>query len=290
MKRILIALGLLVGATVGVTVATTASATPPPLPLCSGWYVNPDEAARAPEQLSDGLKFEPGDLVHRAVANLPVASLVPGTYAASPAPGQPSFFSVEVRNPSGAYGTLRWDPTASLWSITIGAGTGPGGAATDGTFTNANPVSLLAGKVTKWGAFSPATDVVVSFGVGFTANPPGTVTTKVTSVTFQGTTYPTLCLPPTSSASASASSSSKPPSQSASASASSSKSASTSASVSATPSSSSTPPVVGAGSGRLPTTGSSWVPWLIGSGVALLLVGAGLLAWLWRRNRTVYVS
>ena len=38
---------------------------------------------------------------------------------------------------------------------------------------------------------------VVRFGVGFTQTPPGTVTTVVSSVTFQGTTYPLTCDLPT---------------------------------------------------------------------------------------------
>lgn len=281
MRRILATLGLMAAALVGVTTATTASATP--LPMCSGWYVNPDESSRQPEQLSDGMQFGPADLIHRTVLNLPVASLVPGTYAASPAPDQPSFFSVEVRNPSGAYGTLRWNPTTSKWSITIGAGTGPGGAATAGTFEDASPVALLAGKVTKWGAFAPGTDVVVSFGVGYTQSPPGTVTTKVTSVTLQGAAYPTFCLPvqSSSSASASASSSSKPPTTpptSASSSASASASATASASTSQTP-----VPVVPAAGDRLPTTGAKLI--VIGAiGVGLVLLGVGALLLLKRRD------
>lgn len=282
MRKLLATLGLVAAATVGVTVASTATATTPALALCSGWYVNPDETSRAPEQLSDGLKFESTDLIHHVVANLPVASLLPGSYAATPAPDQPSFFSVEVRNPSGAYGTLRWNPSAVMWQITIGAGTGPGGPATDGTFSGADPAALLAGKVTKWGAFAAGTDVVVSFGVGYTANPPSTVATKVTSITFQGQASLTYCLPPASSpAASSSSSSSKPASATATAtvSASSSASASASTSASATPSST---PIVTRPVGGLPLTGAPLIA-IGGVGVALVLLG-GVALWLLKRR------
>lgn len=259
-KRILAAAtAALFGALV---LAAPAAATPAPsasaAALCSGWYVNPDEGDRKPTQLDDGMRFEPADLIHRA-ADLSVADLQPGTYVATPAPDQPSFFSVEVRNPSGAYGTLRWNPTTSKWSITIGAGTGPDGAATAGTFDNASPVALLAGKVTKWGAFAPATDTVVSFGVGYTKTPPGTVTTVVKSITFGGKAYALSCKPaPSASASGSAS-------------------AAPSGSSSATP-----PPVVV--DAQLPVTGVS-APLVAGAGGLLLLVGVAAVVVSRRRLR-----
>ena len=159
----------------------------------ASWYVNGDEDGSDPNQgdrrpfaTNDGLVFSPADLIHHAT-NLPASSLQPGSFVAAPAPDQPSFFSVEVANPSGAYGTLRWN--GAQWSITIGSG----GGATAGTFSNADPVALLAGRVTKWGAFEPTTDRVFSFGVGYTNSPPGTVTSLVSSISFMGTTYGLSC-------------------------------------------------------------------------------------------------
>lgn len=227
-------IALLFAASVAILMpALPASATPTipdgGLPVQSSclhadWYVNPDEADRLPTQTETGLEFDGADLVHRAIEK-PLAELTPGTYVATPDPDQPSFFSVEVRNSAGAYGTLRWNltgPDANKWTIVIGAGTGPDGAATDGTFTDANPVTLLTGKITKWGAFDAAPVKVISFGVGYTKNPPGTVKTIVTSVTFGGATYGLACQPeeepspdptgtPTPSPSPSASETTAPP-------------------------------------------------------------------------------
>ena len=200
-------LGWLIAAVAVVAGATALLADParatgdgPALPLnCPGssdWYVNPDETDRKPERVQAGLKFGPADLVHQETS-LAVSALTGGSYSlatGSDEPDQPSFFSVEVRDTTGAYGTLRRD--GSQWSITIGAGTGPDGAATDGTFSGADPAALLAGKVTKWGKFTSSA-TVVSFGVGYTKNPPGTKTVTVRSVTFQGKTYPMTCTPPT---------------------------------------------------------------------------------------------
>lgn len=167
----------------------------------SGWYVNGDETNRKPEVTATGFKFEASDLIHRE-ADLPLKDLVPGNYTlagGSLAPDQPSFFSVEVRNSSGAYGTLRWDKNAGLWRIVIGSGTTPGGvAATNGIFSGADPLALLEGKVTKWGAFDPATAKVVSFGIGYTLNPPGENPTTIKSVSFKGKDYTLVCVPPTS--------------------------------------------------------------------------------------------
>ena len=167
----------------------------------SGWYVNGDETSRKPEVTATGFKFSGNDLMHRQV-DLPLAQLLPGTYEATPAPDQPSFFSVEVRNSAGAYGTLRWQPGENKWLIVIGAGNG----ATDGTFYGADPVALLEGKITKWGAFDAAPIKVISYGVGYTNSPSGEVTTVVKSVTFQGTKRSLVCQPPAPSASASSAS------------------------------------------------------------------------------------
>lgn len=162
-----------------------------------GWFVNAeDEGDRKPTPTVYGLKFSGSDLIHHA-ANVALADLEPGTYAVhgTATPDQPSFFSVEVRNTGGAYGTLRWIKASEKWSITIGSSAD--GTATAGTFEGADPVELLTGKVTKWGAFDPATAKVVTFGVGYTKTPPGTVDTVISSVTFQDITYGLNCPAPT---------------------------------------------------------------------------------------------
>lgn len=169
--------------------AAQATGDVPVASVCNtGWYVNHDEAERKPTQTEAGLEFKVSDLVHRK-ADLLLADLTPGTFVADPAPDQSSFFSVEVRDDKGNYGTLRWN--GASWVIVIGAG----GTATAGTFTDANPVTLLTGKRSKWGSedFNLAATKVVSFGVGYTLNPPGTVKTTVKSVTFAGTTYKLDC-------------------------------------------------------------------------------------------------
>lgn len=293
-----------------------------------GWYVNPDEIDRKPTPVDGGLEFSGADLIHHA-ADLPLEDLKPGSFVASVAPDQPSFFSVEVRNgPDGAYGTLRWDLTTEKWVIVIGPGTGPALAVTDGTFTDENPVALLTGKVTKWGAFDPATARVVSFGVGYTKNPPGTVTTVVTSVTFDETPYPLGCqTQPTETATAS-------------------PSTTTTVSPSPLPTPPSTPPatvppasatpsdgviqypdcdavdaalgrpinqlepgfgphldsdgdgvgcedlgngVISGPGGNLPRTGVAY-PLVAGGGIGLFLVGAGLLWYTRQRNRVEFVA
>lgn len=153
-----------------------------------GWYVNPDEGQRIPEVTETGFLFGPSDLMHHAT-DLSLGDLDPGSFVSDIVPDQDSFFSVEVYDSvTHAYGTLRWDGTQ--WLIVIGAG----GSATDGTFYDDNPVDLLAGKVTKWGAFSETTRVV-SFGVGYTLNPPGSGGVTVSSVTFAGNTYDLTCKP-----------------------------------------------------------------------------------------------
>lgn len=225
MKKLLYSLGLSVvfALMAAPFMPGTATATPAPSPSASWtpsfaacgnlnkWYVNSDEASRKPTPTVAGLKFEGNQLIHHD-ANLPLKDLKPGNYTASPAPDQPSFWSVEVRANTGAYGTLRWNQSAEMWQITIGAdATKP--AVTPGTFSGADPVALLEGKVTKWGAFD-ATTKVVTFGVGYTNSPPGTVATVVSKVTFQGNPYDLTCKPPVQP---SASASSKAPSASSSA-------------------------------------------------------------------------
>lgn len=192
----------LVGAVVAAAFATPAFATThtTPLPSCANpsnaWFVNtPDESDRAPARKPGGFEFSGNDLIHHATS-VALKDLKPGAYWATPAPDQPSFFSVEVRDATtGGYGTLRWDKGAGKWNITLGTGTAPGGTpATAGTFQDSNPVTLLTGKVSKFGAFTNATKAV-TFGVGYTNSPPGTVTTLVSAVKFQGKIYKLGCMP-----------------------------------------------------------------------------------------------
>lgn len=149
------------------------------------WYVNPDETGRKPIVTDSGFVFGPADLVHHTV-DLPLTSLTGGSFSASPTPSAEFDFSVEIRDANKNYGTLRWD--GSLWSITIGAGSvNGGGPATDGTWSDASLADLMKNKRTKWGTTNfDDTTKVVSFGVGYTENPPGTVETIVSSVTFGG--------------------------------------------------------------------------------------------------------
>ncbi|WP_250030819.1 hypothetical protein [Paractinoplanes maris] len=146
-------------------------------PNLAGWFVNPDETTREPEPTAAGLKFTGPDLIHRTISGVTTDNITPGTFAASPAPDQPSFFSVEVDGGTpNTYGTLRWNTTTNKWNM----------VANGGTFyedASATAVVTAAGK----------SKTVVRFGVGYTQNPPGTVATTVSSVTFQGTTYPLTC-------------------------------------------------------------------------------------------------
>lgn len=224
------------------------------------WYVNSDEESRKPTPTIDGLQFKGNQLIHRTT-DIKLGELKPGSYAlatGSDSPDQPSFFSVEVRNTNGAYGTLRWNPTDSKWYITISAGNA-GTQATDGTFSHADPVTLLTGKASKWGAFDTATAKVVSFGVGYTNSPPGTKTAVVKSVSFQGGVYLLTCPPPVM------------PSPSAS------KSPSASASASAAP--------PAAGQDSLPVTGAR-VYSVLGAGAILTTAGIASI-WVSRRKRRV---
>jgi hypothetical protein len=274
MKKLLATVGLAgLLSLAGLAVATGGTATPSTsLGAClDGWYVNPDETSRKPTPTAAGLKFEGNQLIHHGATGS-IEGLAGGSFVASPAPDQPSFFSVEVRNADGSgYATLRWNPSTSKWSM----------VASGQLFEHATASELV--KMT-----TPAkSSFLLSFGVGYTNSPPGTVATVVSSVTFRGTTYDLKCASSSSgtsaSASASSSPSSKPPSASASGSASASASASATASATASASASTTPPPVTVG--RLPTTGSSTIPLIAGTGGVLLLAGAALALWAYRRSR-----
>lgn len=154
-------------------------------PGVSGWYVNPDETDRKPETTIDGFTFGPADLIHRETS-VPMVNVKPGSFAlatGSDTPDQPSFFSVEVRDAdTGAYGTLRWDGAA--WTLVTNTA----------SHTKAEPIGFV-GVETKWGKLT-AQAKVISFGVGYTKNPPGTKNVTVKSVTFAGQTYRLMCTPP----------------------------------------------------------------------------------------------
>ncbi|MES2211358.1 MAG: hypothetical protein V4515_14440 [Chloroflexota bacterium] len=228
------------------------SATPDPADLAvksacaSGWYVNPDEADRKPEALEAGFRFTGDDLVHHAATGT-VADLAAGTFVAAPAPDQPSFFSVEVRNPDNTgYATLRWNAAASKWTMVTGGQ----------AYENATAAGLVAMTT------PPKSSALMSFGVGYTKNPPGTVAVTVSKVTFKGQAYDLTCAPkPTTSSQSSAASASAKPSTSAS--------------------------TAGA---TLPLTGASDnpVPWLIGAGLVLLVAGTAAVLSVRRASRIEY--
>lgn len=226
----------------------------------STWYVNGDETDRKPDATEDGLVFSSTDLIHHA-ANLDVSDLVHGRFNASPSPDQPSFFSVEVINTDGSgYGTLRWNTNIGQWEMS-----------THGDyFADASAVAVV-------NHFSKSHHVF-SFGVGYTEHPAGTVTTTVSSVTFQKHHFSLLCKPVVSSSSAS-------PSPSAS-------SASASASPSVSHSASHSPAAGGgAGSssgGALAVTGPNG--WAIGGTAAFLIVAGVSLVALARRRKAKFVA
>jgi hypothetical protein len=226
-----------------------------------GWSPNPDEKAdRSPESKPEGLEFSNTDLTHHET-DLKLADLKPGSFVASKTPDQPSFFSVEITDADGAYGTLRWNPsegTSGEWDLVTNLG----------QFHHADPADFI-GTATKWGLITE-TARVFSFGVGYTEHPAGTVTTVVSSVTFNGHTYDLTCLPETETSSPAPHSSS------------------TSAaphSSTAKPHSSSSAPVAG-GTGSLPVTGPP-VGLIVGGAVALFVLGGGAL-YLSRRRRTTF--
>jgi hypothetical protein len=182
LKRVavgLLAVAGLLSLTTGVSWSSTSHTTPAHVRCNADWYQNPDETTRKPVQKPGGLEFSDTDLVHHKVYGLTVEHLHPGSYFAFPAPGQPSFFSVEVSGTDGGYATLRWNPSAHKWEMTTG-----------GQFYTAYTPAALVDKVTPHKSHT-----VVSFGVGFTANPPGTVHTLVRSVVFNHHVYSLGCKP-----------------------------------------------------------------------------------------------
>lgn len=273
MKRRLAALAAAVIAAIAVPATAHATGGDHTTPVCgmpSGWYANADEQTRLPEPTTGGLKFSGNQLIHHATATT-VEHLSPGSYVAHPAPDQPSFFSVEVINTDGTgYATLRFDATAGKWTMVTGGQ----------LYSNADSALLVDMPA------SHKSHRVVSFGVGYTANPPGTVTTVVSSVSFGRRYYSLRCKPAPATSSAS-------PSASASASASPSASASASASPSASPSSSPAGAVVTAGpppgdSGGLAITGPR--AGMVAAGAVAILASGALLLLFVRRRKTRFTA
>jgi hypothetical protein len=234
-------------------------------PNLSGWDVNSDETDRKPTPAVGGLVFSGTDLIHHET-DLALADLKPGSFDADPAPDQPSFFSVEITDKDGAYGTLRWNPAEGEhgeWDLVTNLG----------QFHHADPADFI-GTATKWGEITEDTRVF-TFGVGYTQNPPGTVDTTVSSVTFAGKTYDLTCQPatiaPTTPTTPATTAPTTPP-----------ITTSSSSGAGAVPGSSDGT----GGTGALAVTGAPTVPITVGA-VVLLLLGGGLY-WITRRRRTTF--
>lgn len=277
MKRS-IAVGL-AAAVIALTAVPGAAHATQAAPVCglpTGWYANADEQTRLPTPTAGGLQFSGNDLIHHAATGT-IEAMTPGTFSAHPAPDQPSFFSVEVINADlTGYATLRWNATTSKWDMVTGGQ----------IYSNASPAALVDMPT------AHKSHRVISFGVGYTANPPGTVTTTVRSVRFGGHTYDLRCKPVIVTHSPKPHPSHTSASPSASASASHSASPSASASTSASASSSPVAAVVTTNvasnePGGLPVTGPG--AGLIAGG-AILVLGAGGILFLLARRRRVRFS
>ena len=156
----------------------------------TGWYTNPDEGDRRPEQVAGGFEFGRRDLVHHE-AGFPLKDLtVGGSFVADPDPGPDFRFSVEIMNLTpdtdgkSGYATLHWQN--GKWFI--------GGAdASAGQYAEheADPENFI-GKTGRYGVIS-ADSQVVSFGVGYTNSPAGEKTVVVSSISFRGVTYELGC-------------------------------------------------------------------------------------------------
>ena len=176
-------LGLALAAGLVAVAAPAANATESGLSFATcanleGWYVNGDETDRRPTATEAGLKFEGDDLIHHQITGVTVDNLTPGTFEASPDPDQPSFFSVEVWDSDrSGYATLRWNTETDEWNM-VREGQ---------LYAHDNPAELV--KLTD----PDRSHTVRSFGVGYTKNPPGTVATVVSSVTFNGQVYDLTC-------------------------------------------------------------------------------------------------
>lgn len=246
-----------------VTAADPSFATCPNL---DDWYVNsPDEDSRKPVPTVEGLKFSGNQLIHHASASLKLSDLGAGSFVATATPDQDSFFSVELRDKTtGGYGTLRYNTNTSKWDLTTNTN----------QYAFAHPSDAI-GTQTKFGVLTEDTRVI-SFGIGYTNSPAGTVETVVTKVTFDGKTYPLDCKPApvkTSSSPAPTKTSSKP---------------TPTKSTSHAPAGGSNGGNNGGDSGALAITGPS-TPTIIVVG-GLILVGGSAAIWATRRRRTKFTA
>jgi hypothetical protein len=277
---------LTVGLTALIAPTMSRAAVDPANPCAvAGWYVNPDEADRAPERTTAGFVFDTADLIHHAAPpGLTTADLDPGDYTSTPLPDQPSFFSVEVAGPDGGYATLRYNRLTHWWEMVTGGQ----------LYTDKDPDVLVDMPPVK------RSHIVVSFGVGYTKNPPGTVKTTVSAVQFQGKAYTLSCpkpVDPSPTATSSPSTSTSPtqtasptatvtPSTSTTASAAPSSTRSTGPTTSTTTSAAAAVPSNDGSEpdDSLPVTGVGGLVGLVSGGVFLAAVG-GILAILARRRR-----
>lgn len=260
MKRTIITAltGGLVLAFIGFTpVISQASETnPTDVTTCnsSGWHVNADETDRKPTPTAGGLVFSDSDLIHHATTgNLADETFAHGTYQAAPAPDQDSFFSVEVYATGEKYGTLRWNTAHSYWEAT----------SQGQQHQDADPVALADSFPIH------LSHTLVSFGIGYTANPPGQVPTTVTSVTFAGQTYDLTCVTASPTPKPTKTTSSPTPAPT-----------STRTAI-PKPSASSTPTPV---AGGLPVTGPP-IGLMVGGGLFVLAAGVLLVVGTRRKNR-----
>lgn len=205
MRKILGAIALMiVGTAATLSFSTAASAVPaepegwkPTYQECvtdKGWFVNADEDGnevppsdkvdRRPEAKTTGFEFKDADLIHHKVEGVVKVDdmTTAGTFTVGATPDQPSFFSVEVGEAGSyaGYATLRWDATEGKWIMVTGGQ----------SYKHASASELV--KMT-----TPAkSSNVLTFGVGYTLNPKGTVTTVVSKVKFQGKDYSMACSEP----------------------------------------------------------------------------------------------
>lgn len=288
MRKILFAAIALLGALGVVLVlagtapaATTSTATT--LACQPGWYVNPDETALLPKQQEDGLLFDGPSLLHHAIT--PVYKLkdlpVDATFTANVTAGVAPLIKFET----SPYSTIN-KSAAGYWSGKI-TYANPGG--------QGNPVATPQELIGKWSGYTDDT-TVTSFGIGY-ANDTGN-TALVKSVTFAGHKYSFACAPPTSTTSTSTSASSTSTTKTTtSAPVTTTKSTtvpSTSNVVITSSTSAGAVPVVndtprgsvGTQTSGLAYTGAGATPGLVLSiGLALVLIGAGGIAFVTYRRR-----
>lgn len=232
----------------------------------SGWYVNPDETADAPDETVNGFVFEGKDLIHHATApiDLPDIKNYTGNFVAT-TPGK-VVFKMETENP---YSTIVQDSDGKFWSTAMTY------AQVGGQGSPVDNVSDLVGKPTKPGkAEYGATSHVVTFGVGYWVEEG---TTTVTSIAFHGTKYDLTCKVQPSPSSASPTGTIKPTQP-------------TTTKTSTHTSTSSTVAAGGTGDngGQLAITGNN-TALMVALGATVLAAGIALFA-ITRRRRNHFIS